>query len=100
MGGESRKISEHVQEGYEPADKGTLGVCAKATGYEEFDASGTPMTIRLCKSLHGLRLSPNWWWSMVYKRLAEIGFRSMKPNPCVYIYHGKGDFYTSLCLER
>ena len=30
-----------------------------APGYEEFDANGTPMAMRLNKSLYGLRQSPN-----------------------------------------
>lgn len=32
---------------------------------------------------------------MVDKRLAEIGFKTLKPIPCIYIYSESGDIYSS-----
>lgn len=39
------------------------------------------------------RQSPNCWWSTVDRHLAEIVFRSLKSDPCVYISTGTGDIY-------
>ena len=57
-----------------------------ALGYEEFDGNGVPMVMRLLKSLYGLRQSPSNWWRTLDGRLVDIGFNSLKSDPCVYIY--------------
>lgn len=67
-------------------------VCVKmAPGYEEFDENGVSMAMRLLKSLCGLRQSPSKWW-VIDEHLMEIGFKSLKSDPCVYIYSKGGNF--------
>ena len=44
------------------------------------------MVIRLLKSLYGLRQSPRCWYGTVDEHVVAIGFKSLKSNPCVYIY--------------
>ena len=62
-----------------------------APGYEEFDENGVPMVMRLLKSLYGLRQSPTNWWNTIDEHLVEIGFKSLKSDPCVYTYSEGGD---------
>ena len=57
-----------------------------APGYEEFSNDGVPTVMRLLKSLYGLRQSPRCWYGTVDKHVVEIGFKSLKSDPCVYIY--------------
>ena len=64
-----------------------------APGYEEFSNYGVPMVIRLLKSLYGLRQSPRCWYGTVDKHVVEIGFKSLKSDPCVYIYSEGGAIY-------
>ena len=64
-----------------------------APGYEEFSNDGVPMVIRLLKSLYGLRQSPRCWVGTVDKHVAEIGFKSLKSDLCVYIYTEGGAIY-------
>ena len=60
-----------------------------APGYEEFSNDGVPMVMRLLKSLYGL-----WcWYGTVDKHVVEIGFKSLKSDPCVYIYSEGGAIY-------
>ena len=54
-----------------------------APGYERFDENGVPLVMRLLKILHGLRQSPTNWWNTIDKHLVEIGFKSLKSDPCV-----------------
>ena len=61
-----------------------------APGYEEFDERGIPLVMRLLKSLYGLRQSPTNWWGTIDVHLVEIGFKSLKSDPCVYIYSEGG----------
>ena len=42
--------------------------------------------MRLLKILYGLRQSPTNWWNTIDKPLVEIGFKSLKSDPCVYTY--------------
>ena len=66
-------------------------VCVKmAPGYEEFSNDGVPMVMRLLKSLYGLRQSPRCWYGTVGKHVVEIGFKSLKSDPCGYIYSEGG----------
>ena len=64
-----------------------------APGYEEFSNDGVPMVMRLLKSLYGLRQSPRCWYGTVDKHVVEIGFKSLKSDPCVYIYSEGGAIY-------
>ena len=57
-----------------------------APGYEKFDENGLPLVMRLLKSPLGLRQSPTNWWNTIDKHLVEIGFKSLKSDPCVYTY--------------
>ena len=69
-------------------------VCVKmAPGYKEFDDNGMPMVLRFLKSIYGLRQSPRCWYSTVDEYVAEIGFKSLKSDPCVYIYSEGGAIY-------
>ena len=62
-------------------------------GYEEFNNDGVPMVMRLLKSLYGLRQSPRCWYGTVDEHVVEIGFKSPKSDPCVYIYSEGGAIY-------
>ena len=42
--------------------------------------------MKLEKSLYGLRQSPKNWFSTMDHHLGKIGFRSLKSDPCVYVY--------------
>ena len=64
-----------------------------APGYEEFNNDGIPMVMRLLKSLYGLRQSPRCWFGTVDEDVVEIGFKSLKSDPCVYIYSEGGAIY-------
>ena len=54
-----------------------------APGYEEFNNDGVPMVMRLLKSLYGLRQSPRCWYGTFDEHVVEIGFKSLKSDPCV-----------------
>ena len=64
-----------------------------APGYEEFNNDGVPMVMRLLKSLYGLRQSPRCWYGTVDEHVVEIGFKSLKSDPCVHIYSEGGAIY-------
>ena len=64
-----------------------------APGYEEFSNDGVPMVMRLLKSLYGLRQSPRCWYGTVDEHVVEIGCKSLKSDPCVYIYSEGGAIY-------
>ena len=64
-----------------------------APGYEEFNNDRVPMAMRLLKSLYGLRQSPKCWHGRVDGHVVEIGFKSLKSDPCVYIYSEGGAIY-------
>ena len=64
-----------------------------APGYEEFNNDGVPMVMKLLKSLYGLRQSPRCWYGTVDEHVVEIGFKSLKSDPCVYIYSEGGAIY-------
>ena len=52
-------------------------------GYETYDKSGVPFVMKLKKSLYGLRQSPKNWFGTMDDHLSNIGFRSLKSDPCV-----------------
>ena len=60
-----------------------------APGYETYDTSGVPFVMKLKKSLYGLRRSPKNWFGTMNDRLSNIGFRSLKSDPCVYVFEDK-----------
>ena len=64
-----------------------------ATGYDEFSNEGVPMVMRRLKSLYGLRQSPRCWYGTVDEHVMVIGFKSLKSDPCLYIYFEGGDIY-------
>ena len=64
-----------------------------APGYEEFNNDGVPMVMGLLKSLYGLRQSPRCWYGTIDEPVVEIGFKSLKSDPCVYIYSEGGAIY-------
>ena len=47
-----------------------------APGYEEFDENGSPMVMRLLKSLYVLRQSPSSWWGTIDDHLPEMGIKA------------------------
>ena len=47
---------------------------------------GVPLAMKLKKILYGLRQSPKNWSSTMDHRLGKIEFRSLKSDPCVYVY--------------
>ena len=49
--------------------------------------------MRLLKSLYDLRHSPRCWYGTVDEHVVEIGFKSLKSDPCVYIYSEGGAIY-------
>ena len=51
------------------------------------------MVMRLLKSLYGLPQGPRCWYGTVDKYVVEIGFKSLKSDPCVYIYSEGGAIY-------
>ena len=57
-----------------------------APGYERSNESGVPLVMKLTKSFYGLRQSPQNWFSTIDHHLGKIGFRSLKSDPCVYVY--------------
>ena len=44
---------------------------------------------KLKKSLCGLRHSPKNWFGTMDDHLSDIGFRSLKPDSCVYVFEDK-----------
>ena len=48
------------------------------------------MIIRLLKSLYDLRQKSTNWWGTIQEYLVEIGFKSLKSDPCIYIYSEEG----------
>ena len=64
-----------------------------APGIEEFSNDGAPVAMRFLKSLYGLRQCPRYWYGTVDEHVVEIGFKSLKSDPCVYIYSEGGAIY-------
>lgn len=46
--------------------------------------------MRLLKSLYGLHQSPTNWWDTIDQHLVELGFITLKLDPCIYIYSEDG----------
>eukprot|EP00873_Tetraselmis_striata_P044094 jgi/Tetstr1/464358/TSEL_009152.t1 len=55
-------------------------------GYEQYDARGRPMVLRLLKSLYGLKQSPRNWHNTLHKFLVCYGFQQLKSDPGAYVY--------------
>ena len=64
-----------------------------APGYEEFNNDGVPIVTRLLKSFYGLRQSSRCWYGTFGEHVVEIGFKSLKSDPYVYIYSESGAIY-------
>ena len=47
---------------------------------------------KILKILYCLRQSPKSWFGTVDVKLAVIGFRPLKSDPCVYVYEDETDF--------
>ena len=58
-------------------------------GYERSNESGFPLVMKLKKSLYGLRQSSKNWFRTTDHHLGKIGFRSLKSDPCAYVYEGE-----------
>ena len=57
-----------------------------APGYEIADKPRVPLVMKLKKSLCGLRQSPRRWFGTTDHHFANIGFRPLKSNPCIYVF--------------
>ena len=57
--------------------------------YETYDMSGVPFVMKLKKSLYALRQSPENWFGTMNDHLSNIGSRSLKSDPCVYMFEAK-----------
>ena len=55
-------------------------------GYEKFGGNEALMVMKRLKSLNGLRQSPSIWWRTLDSYLVDIGCKSLKSDPCVYIF--------------
>ena len=60
-----------------------------APGYETYDNSGVPFVMKPKKSIYGLRQSPENWFGTIDGHLSNIDFRSLKSDPCVYVFEDK-----------
>ena len=60
-----------------------------APGYETYDKSEVPFVMKLKKSLYGFRQSPKNWFGTMDDHLSNIGFGSLKSDPCVYVFEDK-----------
>ena len=60
-----------------------------APGYETYDKSGVPFVTKLRKTLYGLRPSLKNWFGNMDDNLSNRGFRSLKSDPCVYVFEDK-----------
>ena len=60
-----------------------------APGYETYDKPGGPFVMKLKKSLYGLPQSPKNLFGPMDDHLSSIGFRSLKSDPCVYVFEDK-----------
>ena len=60
-----------------------------APGYETYDKSGVPFFMKLKKSPYGLRQSPKNWFGTMDDHLSNIGFHSLKSDPCVSVLEDK-----------
>ena len=62
-----------------------------APGYETYDKSRVPFVVKLKKSFYGFRQSPKNWFGTMDDHLSNIGFRSLKSDPCIYMFEDKTD---------
>ena len=62
-----------------------------APGYEAYEKSGVSFAMKLKNSLYGIRQSPKKWFGTKDDHLSNTGFRSLKSDPCVYVFGDKTD---------
>eukprot|EP00873_Tetraselmis_striata_P010327 jgi/Tetstr1/430591/TSEL_020388.t1 len=67
-------------------------------GYEQYDARGRPMVLRLLKSLYGLKQSPRNWHNTLHNFLVRYGFQQLKSDPGAYIYWQGGQLICILVV--
>eukprot|EP00873_Tetraselmis_striata_P038175 jgi/Tetstr1/458439/TSEL_044874.t1 len=67
-------------------------------GYEQYDARGRPMVLRLLKSLYGLKQSPRNWHNILHKFLVCYGFQQLKSDPGAYVYWQGGQLICILVV--
>eukprot|EP00873_Tetraselmis_striata_P042413 jgi/Tetstr1/462677/TSEL_007643.t1 len=67
-------------------------------GYEQYDAKGRPMVLRLLKSLYGLKQSPRNWHNTLHKFLVCYGFQQLKSDPGAYVYWQGGQLICILVV--
>eukprot|EP00873_Tetraselmis_striata_P023102 jgi/Tetstr1/443366/TSEL_031381.t1 len=67
-------------------------------GYEQYDARGRPMVLRLLKSMYGLKQSPRNWRNTLHKFLVCYGFQQLKSDPGAYVYWQGGQLICILVV--
>eukprot|EP00873_Tetraselmis_striata_P007793 jgi/Tetstr1/428057/TSEL_018113.t1 len=67
-------------------------------GYEQYDAKGRPMVLRLLKSMYGLKQSPRNWHNTLHKFLVCYGFQQLKSDPGAYVYWQGGQLICILVV--
>ena len=63
-----------------------------ASGYKTNNKAGVLLVMKLNKSLHGLRYSPKNWFGTTDAEINIVCFRSLKLDPCMYIYEDEAVF--------
>jgi hypothetical protein len=59
-------------------------------GRKQFDQDGTELVLRLLKCIYGLKQGSRAWNRLLDKVLRQIGFRSSKADPCLYVFFDEG----------
>eukprot|EP00873_Tetraselmis_striata_P044116 jgi/Tetstr1/464380/TSEL_009173.t1 len=67
-------------------------------GYEQYDARGRSMVLRLLKSMYGLKQSPQNWHNTLHKFLVCYGFQQLKSDPGAYVYWQGGQLICILVV--
>eukprot|EP00873_Tetraselmis_striata_P038072 jgi/Tetstr1/458336/TSEL_004301.t1 len=67
-------------------------------GYEQYDARGRPMVLRLLKSMYGLKQSPRNWHNTLHKFLVCYGFQQLKSDPGANVYWQGGQLICILVV--
>ena len=79
----------NVQTAFLSADVEKKVYVKMAPSYETYDNSGVSFVMKLKKSLYGLRQSPKNWFGTMNDYISNIVFRSLKSDPCVYVFEDK-----------
>ena len=52
-------------------------------GYEEYDANGKTMVLKLRKALYGTKQASRLWQETLRNKLTQMGFTSSLSDPCM-----------------